>query len=82
MFHVCPRCGIGMAGPRKQVLCGPCNHKRQSDSRTWAAYATMREREYERRVDEQIRLANLAEQRRIAAEAAEDLRLWLQQDVH
>ena len=82
MFHICPRCGIGIAGPRRQVLCGPCNRKRQADSRTWAAYAAMREQEYERRADEQIRLAAEAEHQRIAAIAAEELADWLNQDVH
>jgi len=82
MYHVCPRCGIGIAGPRRQVLCGSCNHKRLADRRTWTHYAEMRRKELERREAEQTRLATEAERKRLAAEAAEDLRLWLNQDVH
>ena len=82
MYRICPGCQFGFVGSRQQALCGPCNHRRLADRRTWTRYAEMRRKELERREAEQFRLATEAERQRLAAEAAEDLRLWLQQDVH
>lgn len=108
MRHICPRCGIGFAGPTEQRRCGKCKHSRSS---AWLRVLSENERierrnarrvSRDRQVHRQLADAELARcfycggfdmtivtaamerhtAQRLAADAAEDLRLWLQQDVH
>jgi len=81
-YYRCPACGMGFAGPKKQAICGACNRRRLADRRKWDAYAAMRKQEMERREQAKAQAAAEAERQRIDAIAAEDLRLWLLQDVH
>jgi len=68
MRHQCPECGIFFAGPPHQKMCRTCNANPR--------YAVI---DFDPTIIIQAMEQYAAQ--RISAEAAEDLRLWLLQDV-